>query len=127
MRTIRLTQGILSGIHLEVGRSARHFSITEMEEIIGSLDVEQSIKTDALGMLTIIVNAEAKVHGVSHGKVHFHELSHIDTIIDLVSVAYGIRSIGADAVYSGPVPCGSGTISTSHGIIRTRPPSLLRS
>lgn len=125
MRTARLTQGILSGIHLEIGRSARHFSIAEMQEIIGSLDVEQRIKTDALGMLTIIVNAEAKVHGVSREKVHFHELSHIDTIIDLVSVAYGMCSIGADAVYSGPVPCGSGTINTSHGIIPNPPPVTL--
>ncbi len=125
MRTVRLNQGILSGAHLEIGRSARHFSIAEMEEIIASLDVEQGVKDDALGMLAIIVNAEAKVHGVSRENVHFHELSHIDTIIDLASVAYGMRLIGADAVYSGPVPCGSGTISTSHGIIPNPPPVTL--
>ncbi len=76
-------------------------------------------------MLDIIVNAEAKVHEVSRDQVHFHELSHIDTIIDLVSVAYGMRSIGADAVFCGPVPCGSGTINTSHGIIPNPPPVTL--
>ena len=125
MKPIRLTQGIVSGIHLEIGRSERHFSVAEMEAIIGSLDVEQGVKNDALGMLSIIVGAEAKVHGVSRDSVHFHELSHIDTIIDLVCVAYGMHSIGASAVYCGPVPCGSGTITTSHGVIPNPPPVTL--
>lgn len=125
IRPRRLTRGILNGVHLEIGRSARHFSITEMEETIGSLDIHGSIKDDALGMLATIVSAEAKVHGVSRDRVHFHELSHIDTIIDLVSVAYGVGFIDADAVYCGPVPCGSGTIETSHGIIPNPPPVTL--
>jgi hypothetical protein len=125
MEPVRMTQGIVSGVHLEIGRSERHFSVAEMEAIIGSLDVEQGVKNDALGMLSIIVGAEAKVHGVSRDKVHFHELSHIDTIIDLVCVAYGMRSIGAKAVYCGPVPCGSGTITTSHGVIPNPPPVTL--
>ncbi len=124
-KPVPMTQGILRGIHLEIGRSARHFSVAEMEGIIGALDVEEGVKKDALGMLAIIVSAEAKVHGVSRDEVHFHELSHIDTIIDLVSVAYGMRSIGADAVYCGPVPCGSGTINTSHGVLPNPPPVTL--
>ena len=125
MKPVRLTQGIVSGVHLEIGRSERHFSIAEMEAIIGSLDVDKGVKNDALGMLSIIVGAEAKVHGVSRDTVHFHELSHIDTIIDLVCVAYGMHSIGANAVYCGPVPCGSGAITTSHGVIPNPPPVTL--
>ncbi len=125
MKPVRLTRGILSGVHLEIGRSSRHFSVAEMEKIITSLDAGQSVKDDALGMLALIVSAEAKVHGVSRDKVHFHELSHIDTVIDLVSVAYGMRSFGGDAVYCGPVPCGSGTITTSHGVLPNPPPVTL--
>ncbi|MBP1749285.1 MAG: hypothetical protein H6Q52_1824 [Deltaproteobacteria bacterium] len=125
IRPVRLDQGILSGVHLEIGRSERHFSLTDMEKIIGSLDAGQGVKDDALGMLNIIANAEATIHGVSREQVHFHELSHIDTIIDLVCVASGMRSIGADAVFCGPVPCGSGTINTSHGIIPNPPPVTL--
>jgi pyridinium-3,5-bisthiocarboxylic acid mononucleotide nickel chelatase len=125
IKPVRLSQGIVSGVHLEIDRSDRHFSVAEMETIIGSLDVEQGVKNDALGMLSIVVGAEAKVHGVTRDRIHFHELSHIDTIIDLVCVAYGIHSIGADAVYCGPVPCGSGTINTSHGVIPNPPPVTL--
>ena len=36
-----------------------------------------------------------------------------------------MRSIGADAVFCGPVPCGSGTINTSHGTIPNPPPVTL--
>lgn len=125
IRPVHATQGLMRGIHLEIGRSDRHFSIADMEKIIGSLDTVRAVKDDALGMLGILADAEAKVHGVSRDRVHFHELSHIDTIIDLVSVAYGMRFIGADAVFCGPVPCGSGTINTSHGIIPNPPPVTL--
>lgn len=125
MKPVRLTRGILSGVHLEIGPSERHFSAAEMEGIITSLDAGQGVKDDALGMLAIIVSAEAKVHGVSRDRVHFHELSHIDTIIDLVSVAYGMHFVGADAVYCGPVPCGCGTINTSHGVLPNPPPVTL--
>ena len=121
----RLDQGITSGIHLDIGPSDRHFSLAEMEAVIDGLDIAGSVKNDVRGMLGIIVAAEAKVHGVSRDEVHFHELAHIDTIIDLVSIAYGMHMIDADAVFCGPVPCGSGTIRTSHGVIPNPPPVTL--
>jgi hypothetical protein len=96
-----------------------------MEAVIDGLDIAGSVKNDVRGMLGIIVAAEAKVHGVSRDEVHFHELAHIDTIIDLVSIAYGMHMIDADAVFCGPVPCGSGTIKTSHGVIPNPPPVTL--
>ncbi len=44
IRPVRLKQGILSGVHLEIGRSDRHFSVADMEKIIGSLDIGQERK-----------------------------------------------------------------------------------
>jgi len=125
IQTVRLTQGVISGIHLEIGPSDRYFTIAEMEETIGGIDVESAVKDDALGMLSLIVAAESKIHDVSRDKLHLHELSHIDTIIDLLCVAYGVRFLAVDQVFCGPVPCGSGTINTSHGSIPNPPPVTL--
>ena len=125
MKPVRLTQGVIDGIHLELGESDRHYTISGMEEVIGGIDVEKRVRDDALGMLSLIVAAESKIHGISREELHLHELSNIDTIVDLLCVAYGIRHLGAERVFCGPVPCGSGTITTSHGSIPNPPPVTL--
>lgn len=122
---VRLDRGVFDGVHLEIGPSDRHFTVNEMEEIIGGIDVIKEVRDDALGMLSIIISAESKIHGVSRDELHFHELSHIDTVIDLLCVAYGVRYFNAERVFCGPVPCGSGTIRTSHGMIPNPPPVTL--
>jgi uncharacterized protein (DUF111 family) len=76
-------------------------------------------------MLDIIVDAEARVHGVEKDKVHLHELSHIDTLIDLLCVSKGIEYLGVEKVYCGPVPCGRGMIKTAHGFIPNPSPATI--
>jgi pyridinium-3,5-bisthiocarboxylic acid mononucleotide nickel chelatase len=118
-------QGVIEGIHLNIENSDLHLSIAEMEAVIAGLDVEEKIKQDAQGMLEIILNAESKIHGIGRNELHLHELSNIDTIIDLLCVAKGMDYFGIDRIYCGPVPCGRGTIKTAHGIIPNPPPVTL--
>jgi pyridinium-3,5-bisthiocarboxylic acid mononucleotide nickel chelatase len=117
--------GIIEGTHLKIEHSHTHLTIREMEEIIGNLDTEDKIRSDAKAMLEIILAAEGKVHGVSRDELHLHELSHIDTLIDLLGVAKGMHYFGIDRVFCGPIPHGRGTIKTSHGIIPNPPPVTL--
>jgi pyridinium-3,5-bisthiocarboxylic acid mononucleotide nickel chelatase len=118
-------QGVIEGIHLNVQNSDLHLSIAEMESVMAGLDIEEKIKQDAQGMLEIVLNAESKIHGIGRNELHLHELSNVDTIIDLLCVAKGMHYFGIDKVYCGPVPCGRGTIKTAHGIIPNPPPVTL--
>ena len=43
--------------------------------------------------------AEAKAHGKSIEEVHFHEVGAVDSIIDIVSVAFSIVNLGVENVY----------------------------
>ncbi len=119
------SHSIIEGVHLNIEHSQIHLSIREMEDIIEKVDAGTKIKEDVKAMLTIILNAEAKVHGVLRDDVHLHELSHIDTIIDLFGVAKGMDYFGINRVFCGPLPHGCGTIKTSHGIIPNPPPVTL--
>ncbi|MCX5804891.1 MAG: nickel pincer cofactor biosynthesis protein LarC [Proteobacteria bacterium] len=121
----RIMHGIIGGVHLNIEHSNIHLTIREMEDIIEKVEIETKIKEDAKAMLSIMLNAEAKVHGVSKDELHLHELSHIDTLIDLLGVAKGMHYFGIDRVFCGPVPQGRGTIKTSHGIIPNPPPVTL--
>jgi len=114
--------GVVEGTCLKIGESDVHLSIKQMEEMIRSLKVEDRVKQDALGILDIIVKAEARVHGVEPEKVHFHELAHVDTLIDLLCTAKAISYFGIDEVYCGPIPQGRGFVRTSHGLLPNPPP-----
>src|SRR5208283_3975866 len=103
--------------------SHSHLSVREMKEMIAGLRVEERVKTDALGILEGLVDAEAKAHGVPREEVHFHELSHIDTIIDVLCVARAVAYFNIDMVLSGPIPQGRGLIKTAHGIMPNPPPA----
>ena len=122
---VRMEQGVIEGVHLNIDESHLHLSIAEMERTIAGLDIEGPIKKDALAMLDIVIGAESKIHGIGREELHLHELSHVDTLIDLLCVAKGMHYFQVDQVFCGPVPCGRGTIKTAHGMIPNPPPVTL--
>ena len=125
IKPAKMNQGIIEGIHLEIAESKTHLSITQMEQLIDDLNVDSAIKDGAKGILNVLVAAEAKVHGVPRDQVHFHELSHIDTLIDVISVAKCIHYFDIEKVYCGPLPMGRGTIKISHGYVPNPPPATV--
>lgn len=122
---VRKKQGIVEGVHLKIADSRTHLSVNQMEHLIEGLEAEDSVKEDARGMLRVLVTAEAKVHGVAREEVHFHELSHVDTLIDVISVAKGVHYFGIEKIYCGPLPMGRGTIAISHGVVPNPPPATV--
>jgi uncharacterized protein (TIGR00299 family) protein len=116
-------QGAIEGTYLRIGESHAHFSVEEMKRLVDGLKVEERVKKDALSILDIVVAAESKAHGVPKEEVHFHELSHIDTIIDIVSVARAVAYFKTEKVLSGPAPQGRGFVKTAHGMMPNPPPA----
>ncbi len=62
-----------------------------------------------------IAEAEAKVHGSTLEKVHFHEVGAVDSIADIVGAAIGWDLLGVEEVHCSPVPTGTGFIQIAHG------------
>ena len=72
-------------------------------------------KDTARGIFTRLAEAEAKVHGTTVDKVHFHEVGAADSIADVVASAVGWDLLGVERIIASPVPTGSGRIKISHG------------
>lgn len=82
-----------------------------------SLDLEHRAKAFALASIKTLIEAEARVHGEEYGKVHLHETSSIDTLVDIVGSAVAIEDLGLFSanIYSSAIAVGGGSLAFSHG------------
>jgi len=103
----------------------RHRHYSEIVRVIQSAGFNERVTAMSLAIFEKIAIAEAKIHGMSVDKVHFHEVGAIDSIVDIVGVALAIDSLQIERIYASPVPLGSGTIHIDHGIYPVPAPATL--
>jgi len=70
-----------------------------------------------------IGEAEAKVHGTTLEKIHFHEVGAVDSIADICGAAVGLNLLGVDRIVASPVPTGTGYIKIAHGRVSVPAPA----
>ena len=90
-------------------------NIDKIMGIIESGNYSDQVINKCSMVLKHLAEAEAKVHGVSVDRVHFHEIGAVDTIIDLLGVVLGLEYLGVDEIFFSQLTVGQGTIVTEHG------------
>jgi uncharacterized protein (TIGR00299 family) protein len=113
----------LADVQAHEGHVHRH--LADIEQIIGGSDLVTGVKANAIAVFTRLADAEAKVHGTTRDKIHFHEVGAIDAIIDIVGVCAGLHDLGIEKLYGSPLPLGAGWAKTAHGQIPLPAPATL--
>src|SRR5574341_1376143 len=87
-------------------------------ERIKSLDLDENIISNAISVFNILGKAEARVHGVTLEKLHFHELGQEDAIADIIGACTAFHDIEFEKyrIYCTPVSVGKGFVEFSHGM-----------
>jgi uncharacterized protein (TIGR00299 family) protein len=101
-------------VHLdEQEQPARHHA--DIRQIIESSALPATVKHKSLAVFQRLAEAEAKVHGTTPDRIHFHEVGAVDAIVDIVGSVIGLELLGVTGIIASPVNVGSGTVHTAHG------------
>ncbi|MDP3026029.1 MAG: nickel pincer cofactor biosynthesis protein LarC [candidate division Zixibacteria bacterium] len=92
-----------------------HRNLKDIFKIIDKSSLDKKIRDDSKKIFRRLAEAEAKVHGVSVDKIHFHEVGGVDAIIDIVGAVIGLDILKVDKIYSSPLSFGKGYVKFSHG------------
>lgn len=79
------------------------------------LKVSERVKKNILSVYGILAEAESKVHGVSVGEIHFHEVGTMDALMDISAVSILMEKINPDKVIVSPIRTGYGHVKCTHG------------
>ena len=100
-----------------------HRHLHHITDMIDASRLTDRQKDIARRIFTRLGEAEAKVHGTTIRKVHFHEVGAVDSIADIVGAAVAWDLLGVDRIAASPVPTGRGTIEIAHGRVSIPAPA----
>jgi len=124
----KITRQGLTGTHLRVLEGAGNWparNLPVVEAIIHGSDLPEESKERSLAVFRRIAEVEAAIHGSTLEEVHFHEISAVDSLVDIVGFVCALQRLGIEAVYSSPLTLGSGTVQTQHGLLPAPAPATL--
>ena len=119
-------RGIIRGTLVTVSHEPRAAGAYTMRDFMGMVEgsaLAAPVKERARLVLERLEEAETRVHGEGHA---LHELGDLDTIVDVVGVVAGLSLLGIEKLYSSPLPCGWGIISSRKGPLPSPAPATMQ-
>ena len=102
-----------------------HVSHAWIVQWLHDAGLHEPVRRHALGIFRELAQSEAAVHGVPVDTVEFHEVGSWDSIIDIVAAAFLIDAVGPARWTCAPLPLGSGSVRTAHGVMPVPAPATL--
>lgn len=114
------------------GVAARAFAVTDtpgfatFAELIAAVEaaaLAPAVTHAVVSVAQRMAAAEARVHGTADE--HLHELSGVDTVVDLLATAALLAHLAPERVLASPPALGSGLVRTAHGVVSVPAPAVL--
>ncbi len=100
-------------------------TLEDVLRIVADARLPEADKEKGAAIFRRLAEAEAKVHGETAEAVHLHDVAAVDAIVDVMGAVAGLRLLGAERLYSSPLPLGSGEVSGPHGVLPVPAPATL--
>ena len=118
----------LSGIRLlvrDVAQAHPARRLPDIRRLLQDSALSMRVQEASMAVFARLARVEARIHGSAVDEVHFHEIGAVDSLVDVVGFAAGLEQLQVERVFSSPVPLGSGTIETEHGLLPVPAPATL--
>lgn len=103
-----------------------HRGLSDITKIIDAASLSPGVSVPAKNTFAKLAAAEAKVHGTSVEKVHFHEVGALDAILDIVGFFALAEALGVESFYYTTLAVGArGTVHGAHGEMPVPAPATL--
>ncbi|MCZ6904199.1 MAG: nickel pincer cofactor biosynthesis protein LarC, partial [Acidobacteria bacterium] len=117
----RRTRAMRSGVaatrvEIKVPEKQPHRSMGDIRDLIESSKLDAAVKKRALGVFSLLAEAEGKIHNKPADKVHFHEVGAVDSILDILGCSIGVEWLGLTEIAASAVNVGGGQVETQHGL-----------
>lgn len=115
--------------HVRAPESTVERGLSEVAGVIAQAGLPDRVVAFSEAVFTRLAAAEARVHGVDAGEVHFHEVGALDAIADVVGCALALqelRLLEREVTRTvSPVAVGSGAVASAHGRLPVPAPAVL--
>ena len=103
-----------------------HRSLSTIEGILQKAKLANTVREHAIAIFRKLGEAEAAVHDVPIGRIHFHEVGAVDAIVDIVGACIGLHFLAVDRFACSPLNVGGGTARMAHGVLPVPAPATAR-
>ncbi len=100
-----------------------HRHLSDILQLIDAGHITQRAKHIAKSIFQIIGESEARIHDIPIETIHFHEVSGVDSILDIVGCSVLLDRLDIQSCYSDPVCLGYGSVKTQHGLLPVPAPA----
>jgi uncharacterized protein (TIGR00299 family) protein len=116
----------IAAFHVEVNApdQSSHRHLSHILDIINGSRLSLAVKERSTSIFQRLAEAEARVHGISIEKVHFHEVGALDAIVDIVGACIGFELLGIQEFLCSKINVGSGFVTIEHGKFPVPPPAV---
>ncbi len=108
------------------GEQPHHRYWGDIRTLLAQATLPPQVQAWSQAIFAQLAQAEAAVHGIPPEQVAFHEVGAVDAIVDIVGTCIGLHYLNITQIYCSPLPVGSGTVATAHGVMAVPTPAVLQ-
>lgn len=121
-----MRRGISCGrVAFDLPHEHAHRHLRHILEIVDRTPVPPTVRERAARCFGRIADAEAKIHGTTRDRIHFHEVGALDAILDVLCAMAGVEQLGFEQFFTRPIAMGHGWIEIEHGRYPVPAPATL--
>ena len=89
--------------------------LKDIKKLLEDSKLDKKIIEKSKKLFEELAEVEAKIHGTTKDKIHFHEVGAIDSIADIVGAVIAIDLLDVNKLYFSPINVGTGSTQIEHG------------